>query len=52
MFVDDDVHDGIKLPDGTLKTISERKLLMGEVKYKDKFSLSSHCPSTAVQQCA
>ena len=41
VFVDDDVHEGIKLPDGTLKTISERKLLTGEIKYKDKFSFES-----------
>jgi putative DNA primase/helicase len=41
IFIDDDVHDGIKLPDGTLKTISERKLLMGELKHKNKFPFES-----------
>jgi P4 family phage/plasmid primase-like protien len=41
MFVDDDVHDGIELPDGTLKSISENKLLTGELKYRDRFSFVS-----------
>ena len=41
LFVDDDMHDGIKLPDGTLKKISERKLLTAELKYKNKFSFES-----------
>jgi len=38
LFVDDDVRAGAKLPDGTLKKISEAKLLTGEQKFKPAFS--------------
>jgi putative DNA primase/helicase len=34
IFVDDDVKTRVKLPDGTLKKISEGKLLTGEEKFK------------------
>jgi P4 family phage/plasmid primase-like protien len=37
-FIDDDVRAGAKLPDGTLKKISEGKLLTGEHKFKPSFS--------------
>lgn len=35
LFADDDVSEGIQLPDGTLKKISEEKLISGEKKYRD-----------------
>ncbi len=38
LFIDDDVRAGAKLPDGTLKKISESKLLTGEHKFKPAFS--------------
>jgi P4 family phage/plasmid primase-like protien len=38
VFIDDDVRAGAKLPDGTLKKISEAKLLTGEHKFKPAFS--------------
>ncbi len=38
LFVDDDVRQGTKLPDGVLKKISEPKLLTGELKFKPAFS--------------
>lgn len=38
LFIDDDVRAGAKLPDGTLKKISEAKLLTGEHKFKPAFS--------------
>jgi len=38
LFIDDDVRAGAKLPDGTLKNISEAKLLTGEHKFKAAFS--------------
>ncbi len=41
LFMDDDVSDNTKLPDGTLKKISERKLLTGERKNKDPFEFSN-----------
>lgn len=34
LFVDDDVTAGIRLPDGDLKTISEEKILSGDIKYR------------------
>jgi P4 family phage/plasmid primase-like protien len=37
MLVDDDVDTGTKLPDGFLKKASERKLMTGELKFKDSF---------------
>ena len=37
LFLDDDVTAGTKLPDGILKKISERKLLTGQLKFKDNF---------------
>ena len=41
LFVDDDVRSGVKLPDGPLKKISERKLVTGEHKFKAKFQFES-----------
>ncbi len=41
LFVDDDVNDGTKLPDGLLKKLSERKLITGEKKFKDTFEYIS-----------
>jgi putative DNA primase/helicase len=38
LFVDDDVRAGAKLPDGSLKKISEAKLLTGEHKFKPVFT--------------
>ncbi len=38
LFVDDDVKQGARLPDGTLKMISEEKLVSGELKYKETFN--------------
>lgn len=35
LFVDDDVSEGIQLPDGALKKYSEEKLVSGEKKYRD-----------------
>ncbi|MBL6864053.1 MAG: bifunctional DNA primase/polymerase [Rhodospirillales bacterium] len=37
LLVDDDVDTGTKLPDGFLKKVSERKLMTGELKFKDSF---------------
>jgi putative DNA primase/helicase len=54
LWVDDDVRAGAKLPDGTLKTISEAKILTGEMKFGPTFNfvvrtvpvlLSNHIPS-------
>ena len=39
IFVDDDVDKGSVLPDGILKTISERKAITGQRKYQDKFEI-------------
>lgn len=38
VFIDDDVRAGARLPDGTLKMISEAKEVTGENKYKPPFS--------------
>ena len=38
MFVDDDVKAGARLPDGMLKTISEAKVVSGELKYQPSFN--------------
>jgi putative DNA primase/helicase len=38
LFVDDDVRAGARLPDGTLKTISEAKEVTGELKYQPSFN--------------
>jgi putative DNA primase/helicase len=38
LFVDDDVRAGVRLPDGTLKTISEAKEVTGELKYQPAFN--------------
>jgi hypothetical protein len=38
LFVDDDVRAGVRLPDGTLKTISEAKEVTGELKFKQPFN--------------
>lgn len=54
LLIDDDVKQGVKLPDGFLKKISERKSLTGEAKFKPSFQfislalpvlLSNHVPS-------
>jgi P4 family phage/plasmid primase-like protien len=41
LFIDDDIKAGTKLPDGTLKKISEAKTLTGERKFKDPFEFKS-----------
>jgi putative DNA primase/helicase len=38
LFVDDDVRAGARLPDGTLKTISEAKEVTGENKFESPFN--------------
>jgi hypothetical protein len=38
LFLDDDVRAGARLPDGTLKMISEAKEVTGETKYKPAFN--------------
>jgi putative DNA primase/helicase len=38
LFIDDDVRAGARLPDGTLKTISEAKEVTGELKYQQPFN--------------
>jgi putative DNA primase/helicase len=38
LFVDDDVRAGARLPDGMLKTISEAKVVTGELKYGPSFN--------------
>jgi putative DNA primase/helicase len=40
LFVDDDVRAGARLPDGTLKTISEAKEVTGELKFRDHFNFN------------
>jgi putative DNA primase/helicase len=40
LYVDDDVKAGARLPDGTLKTISEAKEVTGEYKYKSPFNFT------------
>jgi len=37
VYVEDDMKAGTKLPDGTLKKISEAKTLTGERKFKEPF---------------
>jgi P4 family phage/plasmid primase-like protien len=37
LLIDDDVDTGTKLPDGFLKKASERKLMTGQLKFKDSF---------------
>lgn len=41
LFVDDDVEQGVRLPDGTLKKISEEKDLTADVKHKAAFNFRS-----------
>lgn len=41
LFVDDDVEQGVRLPDGTLKKISEEKDLTADVKHKEMFNFRS-----------
>lgn len=43
ILLDDDVTTGTKLPDGFLKTISERKQMTGEMKFKPCFSFVATC---------
>jgi putative DNA primase/helicase len=38
LWVDDDLHAGATLPDGTLKTISKAKVLTGEMKFGPTFN--------------
>ena len=40
LFLDDDVRAGVRLPDGTLKTISEAKEVTGEHKYGPSFNFT------------
>ena len=40
---DDDIDTGTKIPDGLLKKLSERKLLTGELKFKDSFEFVATC---------
>ena len=40
LFLDDDVRAGVRLPDGTLKTISEAKEVTGEHKYGPAFNFT------------
>ena len=40
LFLDDDVRAGVRLPDGTLKTISEAKEVTGEHKYGPTFNFT------------
>ena len=41
VFLDDDVKAGIKLPDGELKLLSERKTVTGEAKFRDNFTFEA-----------
>ena len=43
ILLDDDIDHDTKLPDGFLKSISERKLLSGQLKYKDSFEFIACC---------
>jgi len=43
ILLDDDIDTGTKLPDGLLKKLSERKLLTGELKFKDSFEFIATC---------
>ena len=43
ILLDDDVDTGTKLPDGFLKAVSERKLLTGQLKFKDSFEFVAIC---------
>jgi putative DNA primase/helicase len=43
VLLDDDIDTGTKLPDGLLKKLSERKLLTGELKFKDSFEFVATC---------
>ena len=49
LFVDDDIKAGAKLPDGTLKKISEGKTLTGERKFRDAFDFK--CRALPVLSC-
>ena len=37
LLIDDDVDTGTRLPDGFIKKVSERKLMTGQLKFKDSF---------------
>jgi putative DNA primase/helicase len=43
IVLDDDIDTGTKLPDGFLKKVSERKLLTGQLKFKDHFEFVATC---------
>jgi P4 family phage/plasmid primase-like protien len=43
ILLDDDIDTGTKLPDGFLKAISERKLMTGQLKFKDQFEFIATC---------
>ena len=49
VFLDDDVDKDIVLPDGILKTISERKAITGQRKYQNKFDVD--CAVVPVLLC-
>ena len=49
LFLDDDVTSNTRLPDGILKKISERKLLTGQLKFKDNFEFL--CCSLPILLC-
>ena len=49
VFFDDDVKAGATLPDGSLKKISEAKLLTGELKYGNTFQFT--CRTVPVLAC-
>lgn len=41
LFVDDDIPTGVRLPDGTIKKLSERKALMANRKHVDHYMMIS-----------
>ncbi len=43
VLIDDDVDVNAKLPDGTLKKISEAKVITGQRKYQDSFEFKATC---------
>lgn len=43
LLIDDDVNEGTLLPDGPLKKIGERKLMTGQLKFRDNFEFIATC---------
>ena len=43
ILLDDDVDTGTRIPDGFLKKVSERKVLTGQLKFKDSFEFVATC---------